>query len=69
MQLARPGEAQRLLHLTPGRNRLPKLGPLPLYQGGHLTPGSPVNGSGKLFRFVAYGVYESDERFDFDDVR
>ncbi len=27
-----------------------------LDQGGHLTHGSPVNASGKLFRFVAYGV-------------
>src|SRR3954468_15948346 len=27
-----------------------------LDQGGHLTHGSPVNASGKLYRFVAYGV-------------
>jgi glycine hydroxymethyltransferase len=40
-----------------------------LDQGGHLTHGSPVNASGKLFRFVAYGVTESDERIDFDHVR
>ena len=40
-----------------------------LDQGGHLTHGSPVNASGKLFRFVAYGVTESDERIDFDEVR
>ncbi|HEY2814959.1 MAG TPA: serine hydroxymethyltransferase [Acidimicrobiales bacterium] len=40
-----------------------------LDQGGHLTHGSPVNASGKLFRFVAYGVTESDERIDFDQVR
>ncbi len=40
-----------------------------LDQGGHLTHGSPVNASGKLFRFVAYGVTASDERIDFDQVR
>jgi len=40
-----------------------------LDQGGHLTHGSPVNASGKLYRFVAYGVTQSDERIDFDEVR
>ena len=40
-----------------------------LDQGGHLTHGSPVNASGKLYRFVSYGVTESDERIDFDQVR
>ena len=40
-----------------------------LDQGGHLTHGSPVNASGKLYRFVAYGVTDSDERIDFDQVR
>ena len=39
-----------------------------LDQGGHLTHGSPVNASGILYRFVAYGV-GSDERIDFDQVR
>jgi glycine hydroxymethyltransferase len=42
---------------------------LRLDQGGHLTHGSPVNASGRLYRFVAYGVTESDERIDFDQVR
>jgi glycine hydroxymethyltransferase len=42
---------------------------LRLDQGGHLTHGSPVNASGKLFRFVSYGVTPSDERIDFDQVR
>ena len=37
---------------------------LRLDQGGHLTHGSPVNASGKLYNFVAYGVSESDERID-----
>jgi glycine hydroxymethyltransferase len=40
-----------------------------LDQGGHLTHGSPVNASGKLFHFVSYGVTPSDERIDFDQVR
>jgi glycine hydroxymethyltransferase len=40
-----------------------------LDQGGHLTHGSPVNASGKLFHFVSYGVTASDERIDFDQVR
>src|SRR5439155_14944269 len=40
-----------------------------LDQGGHLTHGSPVNFSGRLYRFVSYGVTESDERIDFDQVR
>ena len=37
-----------------------------LDQGGHLTHGSPVNASGRLYHFVGYGVSESDERIDFD---
>ena len=40
-----------------------------LDQGGHLTHGSPVNASGRLFRFVSYGVSDADERLDFDQVR
>jgi len=40
-----------------------------LDQGGHLTHGSPVNASGQLYRFVSYGVTDSDERIDFDQVR
>jgi glycine hydroxymethyltransferase len=40
-----------------------------LDQGGHLTHGSPVNASGKLYHFVSYGVTPSDERIDFDQVR
>jgi glycine hydroxymethyltransferase len=40
-----------------------------LDQGGHLTHGSPVNASGRLYRFVSYGVTPSDERIDFDEVR
>jgi glycine hydroxymethyltransferase len=40
-----------------------------LDQGGHLTHGSPVNASGRLYHFVSYGVTESDERIDMDQVR
>jgi len=39
-----------------------------LDQGGHLTHGSPVNASGKLYRFVSYGVTQSDERIDYDEL-
>jgi glycine hydroxymethyltransferase len=39
-----------------------------LDQGGHLTHGSPVNASGRLYHFVAYGVTESDERIDYDQL-
>jgi glycine hydroxymethyltransferase len=42
---------------------------LRLDQGGHLTHGSPVNASGKLYNFVSYGVTQSDERIDIDEVR
>jgi glycine hydroxymethyltransferase len=41
---------------------------LRLDQGGHLTHGSPVNISGKFYNFVSYGVTESDERIDLDQV-
>ena len=37
-----------------------------LDQGGHLTHGSPVNASGKLYNFVSYGVTPSDERIDYE---
>ncbi|HUP68427.1 MAG TPA: serine hydroxymethyltransferase [Acidimicrobiales bacterium] len=40
-----------------------------LDQGGHLTHGSPVNMSGRLYNFVSYGVREDDERLDLDQVR
>ncbi len=37
-----------------------------LSHGGHLTHGSPVNFSGRLYNVVAYGVAEQDERLDYD---
>ncbi|MFJ8739055.1 serine hydroxymethyltransferase [Embleya sp. NPDC127516] len=40
-----------------------------LPHGGHLTHGSRVNFSGRWFHAVAYGVRESDERIDYDQVR
>lgn len=40
-----------------------------LSHGGHLTHGSPVNFSGKLFNFVSYGVDENTETIDYNNVR
>src|SRR5205085_8039642 len=40
-----------------------------LDQGGHLTHGSPVNVTGRLFKVVSYGVREDDERLDYDQIR
>ena len=40
-----------------------------LAHGGHLTAGSPVNFSGKLYRIVPYGVRSDTERLDLDQVR
>ncbi len=40
-----------------------------LDQGGHLTHGSPVNASGELYEFIAYGVDRDTELIDMDDVR
>ncbi len=40
-----------------------------LSHGGHLTHGSPVNFSGKLYRVVPYGVRREDERIDYDGLQ
>ncbi|GAB6170453.1 serine hydroxymethyltransferase [Clostridium carnis] len=40
-----------------------------LSHGGHLTHGSPVNFSGKLFNFISYGVDNETEVIDYDNVR
>ncbi len=40
-----------------------------LSHGGHLTHGSPVNFSGKLYRPVFYGVEESTGRINYDKIR
>lgn len=37
-----------------------------LSHGGHLTHGSPVNFSGRLYNVVAYGVRAKDELIDYD---
>ena len=39
-----------------------------LAHGGHLTHGSPVNFSGKLFNIVPYGVSRETETIDFAEV-
>ena len=39
-----------------------------LAEGGHLTHGSPVNMSGALYNFVAYGVDEQTGRIDYDKL-
>ena len=39
-----------------------------LDQGGHLTHGSPVNFSGRLFRVVHYGVDRNTERLDYEAI-
>ncbi|MFP6569476.1 MAG: serine hydroxymethyltransferase [Dehalococcoidia bacterium] len=39
-----------------------------LDQGGHLTHGSPVNFSGKLYDFASYGVLHEEETIDYDAV-
>ena len=40
-----------------------------LADGGHLTHGSPVNLSGKYYKFVSYGVDPVTEVIDYDKVR
>ena len=38
-----------------------------LAEGGHLTHGSPVNASGKLYNFVSYGL-DASEAIDYDKL-
>jgi glycine hydroxymethyltransferase len=52
--LARPGETLLAMSLN---------------FGGHLTHGSPVNFSGKLFQIVPYGLSQGSETIDMDEVR
>ena len=40
-----------------------------LSEGGHLTHGSPVNFSGRLYNVVAYGVRPDDHRIDYAALR
>ena len=39
-----------------------------LDHGGHLTHGSQVNFSGKLYNFISYGVSQDTETIDYDEV-
>ncbi|NOL49278.1 serine hydroxymethyltransferase [Pelistega europaea] len=38
-----------------------------LAEGGHLTHGSPVNASGKLYNFISYGLNDKEE-IDYDQL-
>lgn len=40
-----------------------------LSHGGHLTHGSPVNFSGKLYNFVSYGVDQDTETINYEALR
>jgi len=46
-----------------------KIMAMDLAMGGHLTHGSPVNFSGKLFKIVPYGVREDTHMLDMDEIR
>ena len=39
-----------------------------LSHGGHLTHGSKVNASGKLYNFIPYGLNEKTGRIDYDEL-
>ncbi len=52
-------------YLNPGDTVLA----MKLAHGGHLTHGSPVSFSGRLYNFVSYGVDEKTETIDYDQVR
>ncbi|HTA40277.1 MAG TPA: serine hydroxymethyltransferase [Candidatus Acidoferrales bacterium] len=54
-----------MAHLQPGDTVLG----MSLAHGGHLTHGTKVSFSGKLYNAVAYGVNKETERIDFDEVR
>jgi len=62
---AQANEAAYFALLQPGD---PVLG-MDLSHGGHLTHGSPVNFSGKLYNFTSYGVDPKTHFIDYDNVR
>ena len=62
---AQANMAAYLAFLDPGD----KILGMNLSLGGHLTHGSPVNFSGRLFEVAAYGVREDDGRIDYDALR
>jgi glycine hydroxymethyltransferase len=39
-----------------------------LSHGGHLTHGHPLNFSGRMYKFVAYGVRQDNEQIDYEEV-
>ena len=39
-----------------------------LAHGGHLTHGHPLNFSGRMYKFVAYGVRQDTEQIDYDEI-
>jgi glycine hydroxymethyltransferase len=54
-----------MAHLQPGDTVLG----MSLAHGGHLTHGTKVSFSGKLYNAIAYGVHKDTELIDFDEVR
>lgn len=54
-----------MAHLQPGDSVLG----MSLAHGGHLTHGTKVSFSGKLYNALAYGVRKENELIDFDQVR
>jgi len=54
-----------MAHLQPGDTVLG----MSLAHGGHLTHGTKVSFSGKLYNALAYGVRKDTELIDFDEVR
>jgi glycine hydroxymethyltransferase len=40
-----------------------------LAHGGHLTHGHPLNFSGRMYKFVPYGVKKEDERIDYEELQ
>ncbi|HEY5340834.1 MAG TPA: serine hydroxymethyltransferase [Candidatus Aquilonibacter sp.] len=54
-----------MAHLQPGDTILG----MSLAHGGHLTHGTKVSFSGKLYNALAYGVRKDSELIDFDEVR
>ena len=39
-----------------------------LSHGGHLTHGHPLNFSGRMYKFIAYGVRQDNEQIDYDEI-
>ncbi len=62
---AQANEAAYLAVLEPGDTVLA----MKLNHGGHLTHGSPKNFSGRLYKFVHYGVDRETERINYDVVQ